>query len=220
MYLKHIIFDIGFRVKQLPLKYIDAYNKSVVTQLVHSYGYINKYGNNNTTMTITDINDNIGSYLLDNHPNWNNINFSKHNLQNLIKYNNYNKNKLIYLSPDSPNILNRIHNDNIYILGGIADRSVEKFMTLNRANNLGIQHARLPIKEYIPSGLQKYALNIETVVKIILDLSSYQQNNDQINHHQIWNDILYKHIPSRYINRRSNIKRKKRFRAVNNEYKK
>ena len=66
-----------------------------------------------------------------------------------IKFISDNKDKLIYLSGDSENTLDKLETDNIYIIGGIVDRNRHKLVTLNKANNLKIKHAKLPLGDYI-----------------------------------------------------------------------
>ena len=157
-------------------------------------------------MTVTDMNNDIGKFLIEKHPSWSNFTAYNKSIEHLLQDESYKilKKNIIYLSPDSSNILDTINPNDIFIIGAIADRSVEN-MTLSQAKKLSLKHACLPIKKYIPNGLQKYALNIETVVKILLD----------INYHNLtWKDALYNNIPLRYINRRHS--KPKRYRKTNN----
>ncbi|CAE7934956.1 Trmt10a, partial [Symbiodinium sp. KB8] len=48
--------------------------------------------------------------------------------------------RLVYLSPDSPNVLEEVKDDEAYILGAIIDISVEKYASLKRAESMGIRH--------------------------------------------------------------------------------
>jgi len=88
--------------------------------------------------------------------------------------------KLIYLSPDSPNILQRLQPDHIYIIGGIADVHIKKVpprssscegrssqihplvpsqgLTLDKAEQFNIQTASLPVKQFTKSS--RTVLNI------------------------------------------------------------
>ena len=58
------------------------------------------------------------------------------------------KENLVYLSPDSRNLLKYNPND-IYIMGGLVDRSVEKNASLAKAESKNIRHARLPLREIV-----------------------------------------------------------------------
>jgi tRNA (guanine9-N1)-methyltransferase len=73
---------------------------------------------------------------------------------------------LIYLSPDSSNILTEVKSDTIYIIGGFVDKPVSKWRSLNKASNLNIKTARLPLDDYLKD-LANPVLNVNTVVEIL-----------------------------------------------------
>jgi len=56
---------------------------------------------------------------------------------------------LVYLTADSPNLIESLDHDKIYVIGGIVDHNQHKLLTFNKAYKEGISHARLPIKENI-----------------------------------------------------------------------
>ncbi|XP_063770295.1 tRNA methyltransferase 10 homolog B [Pseudophryne corroboree] len=56
---------------------------------------------------------------------------------------------IIYLTPDSDNVLEDIDPYKVYVLGGLVDESVQKKVTYHKAKENGLQTARLPIKEYM-----------------------------------------------------------------------
>ena len=58
------------------------------------------------------------------------------------------KENLVYLSPDSRNLLKYNPND-IYIMGGLVDRSIERNASLAKAESKNIRHARLPLREIV-----------------------------------------------------------------------
>ena len=60
-----------------------------------------------------------------------------------IKYNIY------YLSADSENNIENIEKNSTYIIGGIVDRNKYKGLSLNKAKELGINHGKFPIGEYL-----------------------------------------------------------------------
>lgn len=54
----------------------------------------------------------------------------------------YTKNQIVYLSADAEETLTELKKDEVYIIGGIVDRNRYKFLTLNKAERLGIRCAK------------------------------------------------------------------------------
>lgn len=71
------------------------------------------------------------------------------------------KNHLIYLSPHAEEPLLKYNCDDIYIVGGIVDKSCKLGLTSSKAKNEGIRVARLPIDEFImwKSGGKRLCVN-------------------------------------------------------------
>lgn len=59
------------------------------------------------------------------------------------------KKSIYYLSADSENNIEILDNKATYIIGGIVDRNKYKFLSLNKAKDLGINHGKFPIGEYL-----------------------------------------------------------------------
>lgn len=59
------------------------------------------------------------------------------------------KKKIYYLSPDSENIIKDLELDCSYIIGGLVDRNKFKNICLNKAIDLGLNHGKFPIDQYI-----------------------------------------------------------------------
>jgi tRNA (guanine9-N1)-methyltransferase len=95
---------------------------------------------------------------------------------------------LIYLSPDSNDILTEVNSNTIYIIGGFVDKPVSKWRSLNKASNLNIKTARLPLDEYLKD-LANPVLNVNTVVEI---LGSYLEDSNF--------DRIKEIIPKRMMN--------------------
>jgi tRNA (guanine9-N1)-methyltransferase len=55
----------------------------------------------------------------------------------------------VYLTADSNNVIETLDEKKAYIIGGIVDRNRYKLLTLDKANKEEIQHAKLPIGDYI-----------------------------------------------------------------------
>eukprot|EP00756_Hemistasia_phaeocysticola_P045310 Hpha_TRINITY_DN19069_c0_g1::TRINITY_DN19069_c0_g1_i1::g.138249::m.138249/K15445/TRMT10A, TRM10, RG9MTD2; tRNA (guanine9-N1)-methyltransferase len=56
---------------------------------------------------------------------------------------------VIYLTGDSDVVLSEVSPRSAYIIGGFVDRNSKKGLTLEKAQRLGLKHARLPIQEYV-----------------------------------------------------------------------
>ena len=95
----------------------------------------------------------------------------------------------IYLSPDAEETLLEYDTEaTSFIIGGIVDRTINKYLTLQRAKELNIRWWKLPIIENLPNST-KTVLNINTVVEIIL---RYRCNGYN------FKDAVEKAIPDRH----------------------
>lgn len=56
------------------------------------------------------------------------------------------KEKVVYLSPDSPNVLESLEDGVLYVIGGIIDQTVRPGMSLKEASKASVRHARLPVE--------------------------------------------------------------------------
>ncbi|XP_042311824.1 tRNA methyltransferase 10 homolog B [Sceloporus undulatus] len=56
---------------------------------------------------------------------------------------------IVYLTPDAENALEEVDPQKVYILGGLVDESIQKRLTLHKAQEEHLQTARLPIQEYM-----------------------------------------------------------------------
>ncbi|ETN09589.1 hypothetical protein PPTG_22895 [Phytophthora nicotianae INRA-310] len=102
--------------------------------------------------------------------------------------------ELVYLSPDSPNVLEQMDPTKIYVIGGIVDKSRKKGASLNAATEAGITTVRLPIQEHFTERLD-HILNVNTVVDVLIN---FRELGD-------WPRALDIALPQR---KRSNIGRK------------
>jgi tRNA (guanine9-N1)-methyltransferase len=101
--------------------------------------------------------------------------------------------RVVYLSPDSPTELESLETDNIYIIGGLVDDSVQSRVSLTYAEQQGLRTARLPISRYMrrrsgESGATfKQILTINQIFEILLTL--YETED--------WKAALIKGVPPR-----------------------
>ncbi|CAL4112415.1 unnamed protein product [Meganyctiphanes norvegica] len=99
---------------------------------------------------------------------------------------------IVYLSPDSPNVLKEVNKSNVYIIGGLVDETVNKHQSLTYATNVSIKTARLPIKEFLEkSNNDSHTFSTVLSVNQVFDiLLSFLQCKD-------WKQALQKHVPQR-----------------------
>ena len=96
------------------------------------------------------------------------LNFSQ---KSLIDTFENRKQDLVYLTPDSDNLLEDIEDNKIYVIGGLVDDSVKKLSSLSFAKDQGLTTAKLPIDKYCSriEGSFKQILTINQVFEILLN---------------------------------------------------
>lgn len=57
--------------------------------------------------------------------------------------------RLVYLSPDSDNVLTEYNADDIFVVGTIVDKGTCQKLSLAKAKSLGVRHARLPLDTHV-----------------------------------------------------------------------
>lgn len=81
---------------------------------------------------------------------WQNITFKENDtLAELLPSDKNELSKYVYLTADTENELETLDEGHTYIIGGIVDKNRHKKLCLNKANELGLKVARLPIGKYI-----------------------------------------------------------------------
>ena len=75
--------------------------------------------------------------------------------------------RLVYLTPDSGEVLDEVRKSHVYVVGGFVDRVAQKGVTLERARQLGVRTARLPLKEFVKLK-RSDRLPINQVVQLLL----------------------------------------------------
>ena len=76
--------------------------------------------------------------------------------------------RLVYLTADSPNEIERIVPGDVYILGGIVDRNRYPNITYKKAVSQGIRTARLPLGEHVRLLHGTTVLTVNHMVDILL----------------------------------------------------
>ncbi|XP_054999447.1 tRNA methyltransferase 10 homolog A isoform X2 [Sorex araneus] len=78
------------------------------------------------------------------------------------------KEDLIYLTSDSPNVLQELDESKAYVIGGLVDHNHHKGLTYKQASDHGIGHAQLPLGNFVKMNSRK-VLAINHVFEIILE---------------------------------------------------
>ncbi|KAK3090228.1 hypothetical protein FSP39_010215 [Pinctada imbricata] len=117
----------------------------------------------------------IGDYV-----NWD-VNFAEKNYFEIFK-----KEDIVYLSSDSPNVLNDLDPEKAYIIGGLVDHNHHKGLCHQLAEERGINHAQLPLTEYLDMKTRK-VLTINHVFEILL---RYTETKD-------WKEAFFAVLPQR-----------------------
>lgn len=95
--------------------------------------------------------------------------------------------KLVYLSPDASEVMEKFDVDDRYVVGCIVDKGSILPLSLAKAKKLKVRSVRLPLQEYIRFHSHK-TLTLDQMTRILLELKQSQN----------WSKAL-KHVPARKI---------------------
>jgi tRNA (guanine9-N1)-methyltransferase len=93
----------------------------------------------------------------------------------------------VYLTSDSPNEIQTLDPQKVYIIGGLVDHNRLKGITFQKAQTEGIATARLPIDHFFVMKTRK-VLTVNQVLEILLAYASGSHN---------WEEALLNVIPKR-----------------------
>ncbi|CAN0890857.1 tRNA methyltransferase 10 homolog A [Linum grandiflorum] len=96
------------------------------------------------------------------------------------------KEKLVYLTADSETVLDELDVSKTYIVGGLVDRNRFKGITLKKAEEQGIQTAKLPIGNFLKMSSSQ-VLTVNQVMEILL---KFLETRD-------WKESFFHVIPQR-----------------------
>ena len=94
--------------------------------------------------------------------------------------------KIVYLTAESDNVLDRLEQDTAYIIGGLVDHNHQKGLCHEKAVEKGIRTARLPIDEFISMKTRK-VLTVNHVYEILAEVCQGHS----------WKDSFLKILPER-----------------------
>jgi len=82
----------------------------------------------------------------------------------------YPKEKIVYLTSESENVIEKVEPDFLYVIGGLVDHNGHKGLCHELAVKNQVNHARLPIQEYLDMKTRKI-LTIDHVFHILLKVA-------------------------------------------------
>ncbi|XP_068164053.1 tRNA methyltransferase 10 homolog A [Antennarius striatus] len=94
--------------------------------------------------------------------------------------------ELVYLTSESPNVLEELDQTKAYVIGGLVDHNHHKGITFEKAKELGIAHAQLPLSSFVKMNSRK-VLAVNHVFEIIL---SYLEKGS-------WQEAFFTVLPQR-----------------------
>lgn len=78
--------------------------------------------------------------------------------------------RLVYLTPNSPNLLTEFKPNDVYVIGGLVDKGAKKPHSLAKAKRLGLRTACLPLDRFVRWKASHKSLTLDQVTKILLEL--------------------------------------------------
>ena len=96
---------------------------------------------------------------------------------------------IVYLTPDSPNLLQTLDPNKVYIIGGLVDENLDTGLTYKSAQELHIETARLPVDLYMnkTNPGAHCVMPINHVMNILLDIHGGHT----------WPDVFSMYLPQR-----------------------
>ncbi|KAL0919193.1 hypothetical protein M5K25_011272 [Dendrobium thyrsiflorum] len=171
----------------LDLEFSDLMSPSEIQSLAHQIMYcyaVNGKCEYPAHLWLTECNGKIGSQL-QRLPGYDKWIIEKENRPYIEVFQDH-KEKLIYLTADAETTLEELDTNRIYIIGGLVDRNRWKGITMKKANEQGIQTAKLPIGNYIKLASSQ-VLTVNQVVEILL---KFVETRD-------WKNAFFTVIPQR-----------------------
>ena len=85
--------------------------------------------------------------------------------------------ELIFLSPDADEVLTApLDRERVYVIGGFVDSQIQRRVSLQKAQALGVQAVRLPLEEEAPKGVSnpRLPMSVNAVFEVLLALNAGQ----------------------------------------------
>ncbi|KAL6424126.1 hypothetical protein ACFW04_009773 [Cataglyphis niger] len=82
----------------------------------------------------------------------------------------YPKEKIVYLTSESENVIDRLDHECVYVIGGLVDHNAHKGICYKLAKDAGVRHGRLPLDKFLQMKARK-VLTIDHVFEILLRIT-------------------------------------------------
>ncbi|RHY34378.1 hypothetical protein DYB32_001000 [Aphanomyces invadans] len=150
-----IVIDCGFE-HDMTSREKKSLSQQIMYSCAFSYG-VNKRSDSPATMFLTSLHGETESNLckISGFGTWIGCTATPKSYMDIFK-----KESLVYLTADSPNVINDLDTDKVYIIGGIVDRNRLKGATYDRAKAQGIQTAKLPLDKVLEMGQATRVLTV------------------------------------------------------------
>ncbi|KAJ1733648.1 tRNA (guanine(9)-N(1))-methyltransferase [Coemansia biformis] len=177
----HVVLDMAFDDKMC-----DKEIKSVCSQVRRCYA-VNRQAAQQVDLHVTRLHGQCQQRLAAT------TDYSRWSAQHVVFHDGeyldlFDKQSLVYLTADSPNVVDRLEPGKMYIIGGIVDKNRYPRLTLDKAEQQGIAHAQLPIGQYVRMATRR----VVTVNQIFEMLIGFIQTGD-------WKSAFLDVIPQRKL---------------------
>lgn len=102
----------------------------------------------------------------------------------------FDRSRLVYLTPNSREVLTRVEPDKVYIIGAFNDKGIAKPLSYRKAERLRIDSRCLPLDKHLAWGQGAKSLCMNHVIGILLEYNANGGN---------WREALTKYVPKRKI---------------------
>lgn len=156
---------------------------SLCSQLLRIYT-ANRRASKPIPLHFTGLKENTNMYeALEKNEGWKNWDIMPHS-ESYVEL--FEKDKIVYLTSESSDILEKFEDNHCYVIGGIVDHNSQKGLTFDIAQKQGIKTARLPLSEYVTIS-SRSVLTVNQCFEILLGISEGKA----------WKEILMEVLPQR-----------------------
>ncbi|KAF4739726.1 tRNA methyltransferase 10 [Perkinsus olseni] len=104
--------------------------------------------------------------------------------------------QFVYLTADSEDTMWSFEPNVVYIIGGLVDKNRHKNITKDKAAELGLRTARLPLGEVVDMGEHSKVLTVNHVLEIMANLWQRQRSKKSVTAED-WREVCLECLPGR-----------------------